>query len=329
MLHFSFFYELGSPLYGSDYDDSDNSILSVSSAGSVKRKNKQNNNRVDKDNKDLRKLLGLDKKKPAKKQTRNKATHSEIKKLLTSPSFGSAVSGMISPPCPENAVGLLSALANKTVANISNGGLNIPMSPFENCATPGSTPGATPDTNEGSNRKGRRKNIKNSRQLSQMNSVKNSPVFPGMNLSSPVISPKKKSPGLPKINLTGSPIVIAPDQQQQQRYNKTSSPEQDPASPIYHAEHSTFDCAVCKQSVCKLLGNNRSHGVVDHEDSSIDSSCHICEYCNMAFPSGQKLKSHLRCHIKPFPCTVCNKSFTNSGQSINQSINQSVKMSFL
>ena len=298
-------------------------MLSVSSAGSVKRKNKQNNKRVDKDNKDLRKLLGLDKKKPAKKQTKNKATHSEIKKLLTSPSFGSAVQGMISPPCPENAVGLLSALANKTVANISNGGLNIPMSPFENCATPGSTPGATPDTNEGSNRKGRRKNIKNSRQLSQMNSVMNSPVFPGMNLSPSVVSPKKKSPGLPKISLTGSPIVIAPDQ----RYN-TSSPAQDPASPIQHAEHSTFDCTVCKQSVCKLLGNNRSHGaVVDHEDSSIDNSCHICEYCNMAFPSGQKLKSHLRCHIKPFPCTVCNKSFTNSGQSINQKINQSASQS--
>ena len=293
----------------------------------MKRTNKQNNKRDDKDNKDLRKLLGLDKKKPAKKQTKNKATHSEIKKLLTSPSFGSAVQGMISPPCPENAVGLLSALATKTVTNISNGGLNIPISPFENCATPGSSPGETPDTNEGSNRKGRRKNIKNSRQLSQMNSVMNSPVFPGMNLSSSVVvSPKigkKKSPGLPKINLTGSPIVIAPDQ----RFN-ISSPEKDPpASPIQHAEHSTFDCAVCKQSVCKLLGNNRSHGVVDHEDSSIDSSCHICEYCSMAFPSGQKLKSHLRCHIKPFPCTVCNKSFTNSGQSINRSISQ-VKCQF-
>ena len=297
----------GSPLYGSDYDESDNSILSVSSSGSGKKKSRQSNNRMEKDNKDLRKLLGLDKKKPAKKQIKSKATHSEIKKLLTSPpSLGSNVSGF-SPPCPENAVGLLSALAHQTVANISNGGLNIPMSPFENCTTPCSTPGATPQT--GSNRKGRRKNIKNSRQLSQMsNNVRTtSPIFPGMDLTT--TSPKKRSPGLPEINLKGSPIVIAPDQQYPKQF--PPSPEHDEHVEEQHVEHSTFDCAVCKQSVCKLLGN-RNNSVID-DDSSIDSSCHICEYCNMAFPSGQKLKSHLRCHIKPFPCTVCNKSFTNSG----------------
>ena len=265
------------------------------------------NGRAEKDNnKNLRKLLGLDKKKSAKKQTKNKATHSEIKKLLTSPpSVGNHVSGF-SPPCPENAVGLLSALAHKTVANISNGGLNIPMSPFENCATPGSTPGMTPQT--GSNRKGRRKNIKNSRQLSQMNNAGSiSPGCTGLDLST-TASPKKRSPGLPKINLSGSPIVIAPDQQYPQQF--PPSPEQEDHSEEQQ-EHSTFDCTVCKQSVCKLLGN-RNNNVIDED--SIDSSCHICEYCNMAFPSGQKLKSHLRCHIKPFPCTVCNKSFTNSGK---------------
>ena len=207
------------------------------------------------------------------------------------------------------------------------------MSPFENCATPGSTPySATPQKqqqqiDQGSNRKGRRKNIRNSRQLSQMTNsagtvVQNSPaVFPVMDLS--VKSPKKRSPGLPKINLTGSPIVIAPDQKFLHDVSSSSPEQDDPESPG-QAEHSTFDCTVCKQSVCKLLGNNnnnRRNGngvgvVVDEEHSIVDSSCHICEYCNMAFPSGQKLKSHLRCHIKPFPCTVCNKSFTNSGNDL-------------
>ena len=236
----------------------------------------------------MRKLLGLDKKKPAKKQTKNKAPHSEIKKLLTSPSIGTPVSGF-SPSCQENTVGLLSALANETIAKISNGGLNTTLSPFKNCTAPGSSPGVTPENGEGSNRKGRRKNIKNSRQLSQMNNI-------------------RKNPGLPRSNVTRNPVVNVPDQEQQQL--SCSQQQQQQQEQL---EHSTFDCTVCRQSVCKLLGHINNNVV---EESSIDNTCHVCEYCSMAFPSGQKLKSHLRCHIKPFPCTVCNKSFTNSGKDI-------------
>ncbi len=240
---------------------------------------------------DLRLLLGLSNKKHQnpRKLPKQQPNHAELKRLLTKPTLPNAKSPIVNS-CPDNAVGLLSVLANqihKDGFNFAHQNGIFPPFPFHLLKSPLLSAasavynGSSPDLS-GNKPNGKRKSsITKKRVSNQKLEVPQKPV---------------------------SPIVIQPREMKQQH----SSPD------------------------CKFLGNDDSddpseEGAVDlsrmdtssMEDTSgmdgVDTSgtLHVCEYCNMGFINAQKLKSHLRCHIKPFPCTVCQKSFTNSGQLLH------------
>lgn len=251
-------------------------------------------------------------------------------------------------------------LARRTQSNIANGGLNIAVMPFESCATMplgggssesfGRQLSSTPPTPTGDdvtkydsgNRKARRKNIGKSRQLRKNNLLSSPATLPDNytalvtppQMSKSSASSSENSPDdsstLAPLNLSTKhkevPEQISPNfvamvsdcRQQGFSSSRTSSSGE-------HLEHSTFDCAVCEESVCQLLdghqqrqprSNSSSVSATEEDDVTTAKAVgsHVCDFCQVTFASAQKLKSHRRCHLKPFPCTVCSKSFTNSGK---------------